>query len=98
MVHKLKLVYYFYSRFLLPSLVFNFLLVFMKIDFEVSFLFKVLFFALLIFIYLKTKQKEKLTFYQNLSVNRIFLFGSSFILDIAILTAVYLIFGYGIGN
>lgn len=95
MVNKLKLVYYFYSRFLLPSLVFNFLLVFMKIDFAVSFFFKVLFFALLIFVYLRTRQKEKLTFYQNLSVNTVFLFGLSFIMDIAILTAVYLIFTYG---
>lgn len=95
MVNKLKLVYYFYSKFLLPSLVFNFLLVLMKIDFEVSFFFKALFFGLLIFVYLKTKQKEKLTFYQNLSVNMVFLFGLSFIMDIAILTAVYLIFGYG---
>lgn len=95
MANKLKLVYYFYSKFLLPSLVFNFLLVFMNIDFEVSFFFKVMLFGLLVFVYLRTKQKEKLTFYQNLSVNTVFLFGLSFIMDIAILTTVYLIFTYG---
>ncbi len=94
MINKLRLVFYFYSRFLLPSLFFNFLLVLMAIDFEVSFMLKVLFFTVLVFVYLTTRQKEKLTFYQNFSMNRVFLFGISFLTDIALLTAVYLIFGY----
>ncbi len=94
MIAKLKPVYYFYRRFLLPSVLFNFLLLFLKVSFPVALSIKVLFFALLLFVFLFTKQKYKLTFYQNLSINTSHLFILSFLADAVILAITYLIFSY----
>jgi len=60
----------------------------------VSFSVKILFFGLLLFVFLFTKQKSKLTFYHNLSINTPQLFIMSFILDVIILAFTYLIAGY----
>lgn len=94
MVAKLKPVFYFYRRFLLPSVLFNFLLLFLTVSFTVALSIKFLFFGLLLFIFLYTKQKYKLTFYQNLSVNTPHLFILSFLADALLLAIIYLIFGY----
>ena len=94
MVAKLKPVFYFYNRFLLPSLFLNFLLIFLRLPFSVSFSVKILFFGLLLFVFLFTKQKSKLTFYHNLSINTPQLFILSFIMDVVILAITYLIAGY----
>ena len=94
MTAKIKPVFYFYRRFLLPSLLFNFLLIFLNQPFPVSFALKILFFGLLLFVYLYTKQKSKLVFYQNLSISTPYLFGFSFLLDITLLALTYLIAGY----
>lgn len=94
MVSKLKPVFYFYNRFLLPSLFLNFLLIFLNLPFSASFSVKIMFFGLLLFVFLFTKQKSKLTFYHNLSINTSQLFILSFIMDVTILAATYLIAGY----
>lgn len=96
MVAKLKPVFYFYNRFLLPSLFLNFLLIFLRLPFSVSFSVKILFFGLLLFVFLFTKQKSKLTFYHNLSINTPQLFILSFIMDVVLLALTYLIAGYAI--
>lgn len=93
MLKKLRSVFYFYQGFLLPSLFLNFLLVLFKIEFFISFIFKIVFFALLIYGIYNTRQKDKLTFYQNLSIGAVFLFGMSLLMDLLLLTIVYLIFG-----
>lgn len=94
MVTKIRPIFYFYNRFLLPSLFLNFLLIFLKLPFSVSFSVKILFFGLLLFVFLFTKQKSKLTFYHNLAINTPQLFILSFIMDVIILALTYLIADY----
>lgn len=94
MAIKLKPVFYFYNRFLLPSLFLNFLIIFLRLPFSVSVSVKILFFGLLLFVFLFTKQKSKLTFFQNLSINTPQLFIISFLMDVIILSLTYLIAGY----
>lgn len=93
MVSKLKPVYYFYNKYLLSSLLLNFLLVSLQLPFSVSFSIKILFFGLLLFVFLFTKQKSKLTFYHNLAITTPTLFILSFIMDVVILFLTYLITG-----
>lgn len=95
MLTRITPIFYFYRKFLLPSILFNFLLLFLNLPFVVSFAVKALFFLLLLFVYLYTKQKSKLIFYQNLSIRTGHLFALSFIMDVFILAVTYLIFGYG---
>ena len=94
MTARIKPVFYFYRRFLLPSLLFNFLLIFLDQPFPVSFALKFLFFGLLLFVYLYTKQKNKLIFYQNLSISTPSLFVLSFLMDITLLAITYILIGY----
>jgi len=94
MTARIKPVFYFYRRFLLPSLLFNFLLIFLDQPFAISFALKILFFGLLLFVYLYTKQKNKLIFYQNLSISTPYLFGLSFLMDITLLAITYILIGY----
>ena len=94
MVTNLKPVFYFYNRFLLPSLFLNFLLIFLNLPFSVSFTVKIVFFGLLLFVFLYTRQKSKLNFYHNLSINTPQLFITSFLMDVIILSLTYLIAGY----
>jgi hypothetical protein len=93
MEQKLQSIFLFYRRFLLSSFLVNILLLLLGIVFVVAATIKILFFALLLFINLTTKQKEKLTFYHNLSISTYYLFGMSLLLDLLLLFVTYLLFG-----
>ncbi|HSI68714.1 MAG TPA: hypothetical protein VK941_00665 [Gillisia sp.] len=94
MEQKLHSIFLFYRRFFVSSFIVNILLLLLGISFAVAATIKILFFALLLFINLTTKQKEKLTFYHNLSISTFFLFGMSLLLDLLLLFVTYLIIGY----
>lgn len=93
MAQKLNSIFVFYRRFFLSSFIVNILLLLLGIAFVVAATIKFLFFGLLLFIYLTTKQKEKLTFYHNLSISTYYLFGVSLLLDLLLLFVTYLVFG-----
>lgn len=92
MVQKLRSILLFYKRFLFFSLAVNFLLLFLNFELPVSATLKILLFGLILFTYLTTKQKNKLTFYHNLSIRTYYLFGISLFLDLTLLILTYLIF------
>jgi hypothetical protein len=93
MEQKLQSIFLFYRRFLVSSFLVNILLLLLGIAFVVAASIKILFFVLLLFINLTTKQKEKLTFYHNLSISTYYLFGMSLLLDLLLLFVTYLLFG-----
>ncbi|MCM4160719.1 hypothetical protein FHG64_04985 [Antarcticibacterium flavum] len=94
MAQKLNSIFVFYRRFFVSSFIVNILLLLLGIAFVVAATIKVLFFGLLLFIYLTTRQKEKLTFYHNLSISTYYLFGMSLLLDLLLLFFTYVIFGH----
>ena len=93
MVQKLRSIFLFYRRYLVSSALANVLLLLMGISLPVSATIKICFFGFLLFIYLTTKQRNKLTFYQNLSISTYYLFGVTLLFDLVLLFLTYFLAG-----
>lgn len=92
MINKVKIIFSFYKRFLMPSLVLNLVFIFFLIPPALGLIIK-LSLALLVYLKLSTSvNKAKLIFYNNLSISNLQLFSFSFVLDAIIMFGFYLIY------
>jgi hypothetical protein len=87
MSKTLKASFIFYKAYIIPSLILNFLLIFLKITPAVVIIYKIFIAGLVFLWYQMPPRNDKLIFYYNLGLRNRSLFGPALIYDLILIAA-----------